>query len=62
MNVRTLEEVDQFKYIGSTQTEDGTSIKEVKVRLAQAHSAMARLAIQWKNNAISFPTNTALWM
>ena len=34
MNGKTLEEVDQFKYLGSTQTEDGTSIKEVTIRLA----------------------------
>ena len=29
---KTLEEVDQFKYLGSTQTKHGTSIKEVKIR------------------------------
>ena len=29
MNGKTLEEVDQFKYLGSTQTKDGISIKEV---------------------------------
>ena len=40
MNGKTLEEEDQFNYPGSTQTKDGTSIKEVKIRLAQAHSAM----------------------
>ena len=42
-----LEEVDQFKYVRSTETKDGTSIKEVKIRLVQAHSAMTRLAIPW---------------
>jgi hypothetical protein len=61
MNGQTLEEVDQFKYLGSTQTKDGTSVKEVKIRLAQAHSAMARLAILWKNKAISFPTKIVLY-
>ena len=45
INGKMLEEVGQFKYIGSTQTKDGTSIKEVKARLLQAHSAMTRLAI-----------------
>ena len=34
--------------IGSTQIEDGRSIKEVKIRLAQAHSAKARLAYNGK--------------
>ena len=29
MNGQTLEEVDQFKYLGSTQTKDETSVKEV---------------------------------
>ena len=58
---QTLEEVDQFKYLGSTQTKDGTSVKEVKIRLAQAHSAMTRLAILWKNKAISFPTKIILY-
>ena len=37
INGQTLEEVDQFKYLGSIQTKDGTSIKEVKIKLAQAH-------------------------
>ena len=45
MNGQTLEEVVQFKYLGSTQTKDGTSVKELKTRLAQAHLAMTRLAI-----------------
>ena len=31
MNGQTLEEVDQFKYLGSTQTKDGASVKEVKM-------------------------------
>ena len=29
MDGQTLEEVDQLKYLGSTQTKDGTSVKEV---------------------------------
>ena len=45
VNGKTLEEVDHFRYLGSTQTNDGTSIKEVKIRLAQAHSATTRIAI-----------------
>ena len=42
MNGNVLE-VDHFKYLGSTQTDDGTSLKEVRIRLAQAHSPMTRL-------------------
>ena len=44
--------------MGSTQTKDGTSPKEVKIRLAQAHPAMTRLAVLWKtmeNKTISLP-------
>ena len=32
INGKTLEDVGQFKYLGSKQTKDGTSIKEVKAR------------------------------
>ena len=38
-----LEEVSQFKYLGATLTKDGTSIKEVKIQIAAATSALARL-------------------
>ena len=34
MNGEVLEEVDEFKYLGSTQTKDGASIKKVMIRLA----------------------------
>ena len=37
MDEEALEEVDQFKYLGSTQTKDGTPINELRIRLAQAH-------------------------
>ena len=54
MDGHTLEEVDQFTYLGSRQTKDGTSVKEVKIRLAQAHSAMTRLAVLWKKQSHQF--------
>ena len=60
MNGKTLEEVDQFKYLGSTQTFDKTSIKEVKIRMAQTYSAMTWPTLLWKNKAISFPTKIKL--
>ena len=35
---KTLEEVDQFKHlVWIAHTREGTSMREVKVRLAQAH-------------------------
>ena len=36
------------------QTKDGTSVKEVNIRLAQGYSAVTRLALLWKNKAIGF--------
>ena len=53
MNGQMLEEMEQFKYLGSSQTKDGTSVTEVKIRLA--------LAILWKNKAISFSTKIILY-
>ena len=44
--LKKVEELDQFIYLGSTQ-------KEIKVTLAQALSAMTKLAVLWKNKAIS---------
>ena len=61
MNGKTLEEVDQFKNtLDPHKPKDGTSMKEVKIRLAHAHSAMTRLAILWKNKDISFSTKIKL--
>ena len=54
MNEQRLEEVDQLKYLGSTQTKDGNSVKEVKIRLAQARSAMTWLAILLKKQSHKF--------
>ena len=39
MNGQTLEEVDKFKYLGST------SVKEIKIKLAHVHSGMTRFTI-----------------
>ena len=61
MNGKVLEEMDQFKYLGATQTKDGTSLKEVTIRLAQVHSAMTELAVLRKNKAINFPIKTELY-
>ena len=57
MSGQTLEEVDQFKYLGSTIIKDGTPVKEVMIRLAQAHSAMTGLAILWKKQSHQFYHN-----
>ena len=49
-----LEEVDQFKYIGATITKYGSSDSEIKIRLAQATSAMVRLTTIWNRKYIRF--------
>ena len=36
MSGQTLEEMDQLKCLGSTQTKDGTSVKDVKISKVQS--------------------------
>ena len=50
----------QFKYLEYTQTKQGISLKEVKIKLVQAYSAITRAAVLWKNKAISFPKKIKL--
>ena len=60
MNGQQLEEVEAFKYLGSTLTKDGRSTVEIKTRLGIATSAMARLARIWRSGDISFHTKMKL--
>ena len=61
MNGEVLEEVNQFKYLGSILTKDGTSNREVKARIAAATSALVRLERVFKSNNISFRTKYHLY-
>ena len=61
MNGQTLEEVKDFKYLGSFVSEDGSSTKEIKTRIGIATSAMTRLARVWRSNTISFPVKVRLY-
>ena len=61
MNGQLLEEVDAFKYLGSTLTKDGGSSTEIKIRIGAATSAMARLNKIWRSKDISFPTKLKLY-
>ena len=53
--------MNQFKYLGSTQTKEENSVKELTIRLTQTHSVMTILAILWNNKAICFPTKIILY-
>ena len=61
MNGEKLEEVSSFKYLGATLTKDGRSLKEIKIRIAMATQAMAKLSKIWKSKEISFPTKIKIY-
>lgn len=61
LNGQRLEEVENFKYLGSTVTKDGSSTKEIKTRLGIASSARTRLNNIWKSNVISLPIKIKLF-
>lgn len=61
MNGQRLEEVRDFKYLGSLVSEDGSSTKDIKARIGIATSAMARLASVWKSNTINFLVKVRLY-
>ena len=56
MNGQKLEEITSFKYLGATLGKDGTCSTEVRVRIASAMAAMARLNRIWHCNTINFNT------
>ncbi|KAH3884075.1 hypothetical protein DPMN_008047 [Dreissena polymorpha] len=47
MNPENLEKVTRCKYSGATPSKDGTSTAEVRIRIAMATVAMARLNRFW---------------
>ena len=51
-----LQQVDSFKYLGSTINNDGRSTKEIRIRIAQAKRAFAELSKILTNPRISFKT------
>ena len=56
-----LEDVDHFKYLGSILNRDGTSTQEIKVRIAQATAALARLHPILKSKNISLQVKVKLY-
>ncbi|XP_076472614.1 uncharacterized protein LOC143302013 [Babylonia areolata] len=61
MNGQELEEVEAFKYLGATLTKDGRSNTEVKIRLATATSAMAKLDKIWRSRSVSLAIKLKLY-
>ena len=55
-----LEQVSEFTYLGSIQTEDCSSVREIKVRIAKATSVLSRLKHIWNSHNISPPTKIQL--
>ena len=54
MNGQKLEEVTSFRYLGDTLCKDAICSTEVRIRIASAMAAMARLNGIWRCNTISF--------
>ena len=61
MNDEKLEEVISFKYLGAALCKDGTCSAEVRIRIASAMAAMARLNRMWMCNTISFASKFKLY-
>ncbi|PVD38790.1 hypothetical protein C0Q70_01413 [Pomacea canaliculata] len=61
LNGKTLEQVQTFKYLGSTLTSDGSSAEVVRARLEAATAAMTRLSRIWNSKRISFATKFRLY-
>ena len=58
MNGQKLEQVTGFKYQGATLCKDGTCSADVRIIIASAMAAAARLNRIWRCNTISFTSNS----
>ena len=47
-----LENIDDFKYLGSIKSHDGTSSKDIKTRIGMAKNRMVQLNNIWKDHRI----------
>ena len=47
-----LENVEDFKYLGSIKSHDGTSSKDIKTRIGMAKNRMVQLNNNWKDHGI----------
>ena len=60
-NGQKLEEMSSVKYLGATLCTDGTCSAEVRIRIASAIAAIARLNRIWQCNTISFASKFKLY-
>ena len=61
VNGQKLEEVTSFRYLGATLCKDAICSTEVRIRIASAIAAMARLNRIWLCNTISFASKCELY-
>ena len=61
MNGQKLEEVTSLKYLGAALCKDGSCSADVRIRIASAMAAMARLNRIWRCNTISFASKFKLY-
>ena len=51
---KALENVFNFKYLGATLSDDATSKKEIRIKLATATSVLVKLEKIWRSKEIYF--------
>ena len=61
MYSKALENVSNFKYLGATLSDDATSKKEIRIRLAMATSVMVKLEKIWRSKEIVFKIKCKLY-
>ncbi|CAH2261578.1 jg19882 [Pararge aegeria aegeria] len=59
-NIRSVDIVEDYIYLGSQICNDGSCVPEIKRRIAMAKSAMIRVGSIWKNRGITFNTKSRL--
>ena len=61
VNGNPLENVDEFKYLGSMLTTDNNIEKEISTRIAMASAAFNKMSQIWKSQEYSVPTKLKLY-
>ena len=60
INGENFETMTQFKYLGSSITDDARSVQEKKIRIAVATASLAKLKVIWRAKSISMKTRMGL--